>query len=84
MIADINSTNEVRSDWSTFDKFIKNIQDFKFITNRYAAPKDYSIMHTSSEKLSKEMNMYMDSDAFFTVADAILSHKPHLRDYGKS
>ena len=84
MIADINSTKEVQSDWSTFDKFIKNIQNFNFITSRYAAPKDYSILHTFSEKLSKEMNMYMDSDGFFRVADAILSHKPDLRDYERS
>ena len=80
MIADINSTKEVQSDWSTFDKFIKNVEEFKFIIGRYAAPNDYSIMHTSSKQLSKEMNMYMDSDGFFRVADAILSHKPNLGD----
>ena len=84
MIADINSTKEVQSDWSTFDKFIRNVEEFKFIIGRYAAPKDYSITHTSSKQLSKEMNMYMDSDGFFRVADAILSHRPNLRDYDRS
>ena len=74
MIADINSTKEVQSDWSTFDKFIRNVEEFKFIIGRYAAPNDYSIMHASSKQLSKEMNMCMDSDGFFGVADAILSH----------
>ena len=81
MVVDVNSTREVDLDWSTFDNFIKNIDNLKFIIGRYAAPEDYSIMRTSSSKLSKEMNMYMDSDGFFEIANAVLSYKPNLEDY---
>ena len=35
-------------DWSTFDKFIENIDCLKFIIGRYAHPDEYTIFPTSS------------------------------------
>ena len=81
MTADVQGKKELKLDWSTFDKFIENIDKLKFIIGRYATPESYSIIPSSSEKLSKEMNSYMDSNDFFDLADKILSYEPDLKDY---
>lgn len=81
MIADVNSTKEVECDWSTFDDFVTNIERLKFIVGRYATPEYYSIMPSSSERLSKEMNIYIDSDNFFELGLSILAYEPDLADY---
>ena len=79
--AHVRGANELKLDWSTFDKFIENIDEQKFIIGRYADPKDYSIFETSSTKLSKEMNSFMDSADFFVLGDRILDYMPNLEDY---
>ncbi len=81
MIADVRSVSELQLDWSTFDNFINNLDKLKFIIGRYATLETYSIFPSSSEKRSKEMNSYMDSDDFFDLADEILSYEPRLEDY---
>ena len=81
MQADKSNVVELNLDWSTFDKLIDNIDNQKFIIGRYATPNDYSIIPSSSNRLSKEMNSYMDSNDFFNLADTILSYKPSLNDY---
>ena len=81
MIADANSTRELECDWSTFDQFVTNIEHLKFIIGRYATPEEYSIMPSSSERLSREMNIYIDSDDFFVLGLDILSYEPDLADY---
>ena len=81
MTADVQCVKKLELDWSTFDKFIENIDKLKFIIGRYATPESYSIIPSSSEKLSKEMNSYMDSNDFFDLADNILSYEPDLKDY---
>ena len=80
-IADVNSVNELKLDWSTFDKFIENLDGQKFIIGRYATPDIYTIFSSSSTELSAEMNSFMDSNSFFDLADKILSYKPDLIDY---
>ena len=84
MQADVRSVRELQLDWSTFDKFIENIDSHKFIIGRYATLKDYSIFPSSSNKRSTEMNSYIDSNDFFDLANAILSYKPSLADYKTS
>ena len=79
--AHAHGVKELALDWSTFDKFIENINTQKFIIGRYADPKCYSIFETLSGKLSKEMNSYMDSDDFFALGDKILGYRPNLEDY---
>ena len=82
MIAYIDGVRELqRLDWSTFDDFITNLDELKFIIGRYATPDTYSIFPSLSEERSKEMNSYMDSDDFFDLADEILSYEPRLEDY---
>ena len=81
MIAYVDRVRELQLDWSTFDDFINNLDKLKFIIGRYATPETYSIFPSSSEKRSKEMNSYMDSDDFFDLADEILSYEPRLEDY---
>lgn len=84
MEAHVHGVNEVSLDWSSFDKFIKNIDNLKFIVGRYAVPADYSIFQTLSAKLSKEMNCYMDSADFFDLGEKLLSYKPNLAEYSNS
>ena len=81
MQAHVHGVDELELDWSTFDKFIENLDDLKFVVGRYAVPRDYSIFQTLSGELSKEMNTYMDSDDFFELGERVLSHKPSLDDY---
>ena len=81
MQAHVQGADELVLDWSTFDKFIENLDNLKFVVGRYAVPRDYSIFKTSSGKLSYEMNTYMDSDDFFELGQRVLSHKPSLDDY---
>ena len=82
LAADVNSVRELELDWSTFDKFINNLDNQKFIIGRYATPESYSIFPSDiSDELSKEMNSYMDSSGFFDVGDNILSYVPNLNDY---
>ena len=78
--AHVHGVNPVTMNWSTFDQFIKNIDDQKFMW-RYAEPENYSIFETESRKLSKQMNTYMDSDDFFELGEIILRYKPDLADY---
>ena len=78
---DVNSQNELNFDWSTFDKYIENLDGQKFIIGRYATPDIYTIFSSSSTVLSAEMNSFMDSNSFFDLADKILSYKPDLKDY---
>ena len=80
-IADVSGVGELELDWTTFDIFINNLDDQKFIFGRYAEPESYSIFSSISENLSKEMNSYMDSSGFFDVADDILSYEPNPNDY---
>ncbi|MDE0077714.1 MAG: hypothetical protein OXO50_09355 [Caldilineaceae bacterium] len=79
--ADVSGVCELKLDWSTFDKFISNLENQKFIIGRYATPESYSIYPSLSNKLSKEMNSYIDSRGFFDLADDILSYEPDLDDY---
>ena len=81
MEAHAHGADELALDWSSFDNFVENLDSLKFILGRYAVPSDYSIFATSSEKLSKEMNAFMDSDDFFELGDRVLSHIPNLCDY---
>ena len=79
--AHVHGVEELTLDWSTFDKFIENLDRQKFIIGRYADPREYSIFQSSSAQRSQEMNSYMDSDDFFALAGKILSYKPDLGDY---
>jgi len=82
LVADVNSVSELELDWSTFDNFINNLDNQKFITGRYATPESYSIFPSNiSEELSKEMNSYIDSMGFFDIGDDILSYEPNPNDY---
>lgn len=81
MNADVNGVNELYLDWSTFDKFINNLDNQKFIIGRYASPEQYSPFSSHSGNFSKEMNAYMDSKDFFDIANIILSYIPTLDDY---
>ena len=62
MEAHVHGIEELDLDWSTFDKFIGNVDKQKFIVGRYAAPSEYSIFPSRSAQRSREMNSYMDSD----------------------
>lgn len=80
--ADVNSVKELELDWSTFDKFINNLDNQKFIIGRYATPESYSIFPSDiSDELSQEMNTYIDSRGFFDIGDHILSYEPNPNDY---
>lgn len=82
LVADVNSVSELELDWSTFDNFISNLDNQKFIIGRYATPESYSIFSSNiSEELSKEMNSYIDSVGFFDIGDDILSYEPNPNDY---
>ena len=81
LTANVTGVSELELDWSTFDRFINNLDNQKFIIGRYAEPERYSIVPSISERLSKEMNSYMDSSGFFDVGDNILSYVPNLNDY---
>ena len=82
MEADTQGVYQTNDDWSTFDKFIGNIDDNQFILGRYATPDQYSIYRSISHSLSREMNRYMDSQGFFEVGHLLLSYVPELDDYG--
>lgn len=82
LVADVNSVSELAMDWSTFDNFINNLDNQKFIIGRYATPEAYSIFPSNiSEELSKEMNSYIDSIGFFDIGDDILLYEPNPNDY---
>ena len=82
MEADTQGVRQTGCNWSSFDQFVKNIDDNQFILGRYATPDQYSIHRSISQTLSREMNRYMDSKGFFEVGHLLLSHVPDLRDYG--
>ena len=77
----VHGVTELDLDWSTFDKFIKNLDKQKFIGGRYAEPSGYSIFESLSAKRSREMNSYMASDDFFVLGDRMLAYKPDPSDY---
>ena len=81
MSADVGGVSEMKLDWTTFDRFIDNLDNQKFIIGRYATPESYSIFPSISGKLSKEMNSYMDSNGFFDLGEHILLYEPNLNDY---
>ena len=81
MQAHVHGVEELALDWSTFDKFVENLVDQKFIVGRYADPKEYSIFQSLSTQMSHEMNSYMDSDDFFTLGERLLAYKPNPSDY---
>ncbi len=81
MEAHVHGVTELDLDWSTFDKFIKNLDKQKFIAGRYADPSGYSIFESLSAKRSREMNSYMASDDFFVLGDRMLAYKPDPSDY---
>ena len=81
MEAHAHGAEELTLDWSTFDKFIENLDKLKFVSGRYADPAEYSIFQSRSSQMSREMNSYMDSDAFFVLGDKLLAHKPNPSDY---
>ena len=81
MSTDVHGTTELTLDWSTFDNFVRNIDAQKFILSRYATLEDYSIFLSSSNKLSKEMNSYIDSSDFFDMGDTLLNYQPDLSHY---
>ena len=80
-MAHVHGVDEVARDWSTLDQFVKNVDELHFVTGRYAKPEDYSAFQTLSSTLSKEMNMYLDSDDFFELANALLAYMPNVNDY---
>ena len=81
MEAHVSGVEELNLDWSTFDKFIGNIHDQKFIIGRYGDPKDYGIFLSRSSQRSREMNSYMDSKDFFALGKKLLAYKPDPSDY---
>ncbi len=82
MEADSQGVRQTNDDWSSFDEFIKNIDDNQFIVGRYATPDLYSVHRSISPTLSVEMNRYMNSKGFFEVGNLLLSYVPELQDYG--
>lgn len=83
-MAHVHGTEEVVLDWSTFDQFVRNIEDHKFILGRYATLRDYSLSKTASTNRSHEMNTYMDHANFFALASHLLRYKPDLSDYDRT
>ena len=81
MEAHIHGVKKLDLDWSTFDKFIANLDKQSFIVGRYADPSEYGIFPSRSAKRSREMNSYMDSDDFFVLGDKLLVYKPNPSDY---
>lgn len=81
MSADESGVSDLELNWSTFDNFIYNLDNQKFIIGRYATPDSYSIFSSISNELSKEMNSYIDSNDFFELGDYILSYEPNPNDY---
>ena len=81
MEAHAHGAEELTLDWSTFDKFIENLDKLKFVIGRYADPVHYSIFQSRSSQMSREMNSYMDADDFFVIGDKLLAHKPTPSDY---
>ena len=81
MEAHVSGVGELSLDWSTFDKFIANTHNQKFIVGRYADPSDYGIFQSRSSNRSREMNSYMDSDDFFLLGERLLAYKPDPKDY---
>ena len=81
LMAHVHGVDEVARDWSTLDRFVKNVDELHFVTWRYAKPEDYSAFHTLSSTLSKEMNMYLDSDDFFELGNTLLASMPNVNDY---
>jgi hypothetical protein len=79
--AHVSGVEKLSLDWSTFDKFVENIHNQKFIVGRYADPKEYGIFQSRSSNRSREMNSYMDSDDFFLLGERLLAYKPDPKDY---
>ena len=46
LMAHVHGVDEVARDWSTLDQFVKNVDEFHFVTGRYAKPEHYSIFQT--------------------------------------
>ena len=76
-----NGIVERELDWSTLRHFLENIDSLKFIVGRYATPDRYSIIPTNISSTLHVMNTYMDSDAFFVIANHITSYLPKPEDY---
>lgn len=68
-------------DWSTLRHFLQHIDSLKFIIGRYATPDRYSIIPTNISSSLHVMNTYLDSDAFFVIADRIISYLPRPEYY---
>lgn len=80
-MAHVHGVEPVTLDWSTFEQFVRNLDDQQFVTGRYAAPSNYSAFRTLSGNLSKEMNVFIDSDDFFDWGISILGYEPDLGAY---
>ena len=76
-----NGVVERELDWSTLRHFLQHIDSLKFIVGRYATPNLYSIIPTNISSTLHVMNTYMDSDAFFVIANHITSYLPKPDDY---
>ena len=79
--AHVHGIEDVSLDWSTFELFVRNIKDMKFILGRYGTMQQYSTFDTASRERSHEMNTYMDSQDFFALGSHLLTYKPPLSDY---
>ena len=79
--AHVHGIEEVSLDWSTFEMFVRNINDMKFILGRYGTMQQYSNFDTASQQRSHEMNTYMDSQDFFALGSHLLTYIPPLSDY---
>ena len=79
--AHVHGIEEVSLDWSTFEIFVQNINDMKFILGRYGTMGQYSIFDTAAQQRSHEMNTYMDSQDFFALGTHLLTYIPPLSDY---
>ena len=81
MEIDAEGTREVKDlDWSTFDSFVENLEEQRFLIARYATPQDYSIFRSRFGELSVEMNRYIDSMGFFDTASKLMSFVPGYED----
>lgn len=78
--AHVHGIDDLSLDWSTFENFVRNIHDMKFIVGRYGTIDQYSIFKTASQRRSHEMNAYMDSQDFFTLGLHMLTYKPNPLD----
>ena len=78
--AHVHGIDDVSRDWSTFEKFVRNIDNLKFIVGRYGTMDQYSVFKTASQRRSHEMNTYMDSQDFFGLGLHMLNYKPNPSD----